>query len=188
MIRIRIRIQKAFKPIVERHAIHVKRGRGFRRYEGRKYFFVFMLHSNFRLGLQKQRFCWHFYKIKHILILSCAYTDHKWPLRNFCYRNIRSVQISSKIIFLSFVNLRPFLHSDSEKNCSFSLVFSQPQKSENPILALLMVNINMLGEKTQWTVGHFCQCVVALWTHGNILSLQTLYILLFLHMKVKKGL
>ena len=68
-----------------------------------------------------------------------------------------------------------FCNSAFKKNGPLSLVFSQPQKSENPILALLMVNINMLGEKTQWTVGHFCQCGVALWTHGNILSLLTLY-------------
>ena len=90
---------------------------------------------------------------------------------------------------MPFINLCHFWNFASEKNCSFSLVFSQPQKSENPILALLMVNINMLGEKTQWTVGHFCQCVVALWTHGNILSLLTLYnvkFTLFFWMKVKK--
>ena len=82
-----------------------------------------------------------------------------------------------------------FCNFASEKYCSFSLVFSQPQKSENPILALLMLNINMLGEKTQWTVGHFCQCVVALWTHGNILSLLThnnVKFTLFFWLKVKK--
>ena len=87
------------------------------------------------------------------------------------------------------MNLCHFCNFASEKNCSFSLVFSQPQKCENPILALLMVNINMLGEKTQWTVGHFCQCVVALRTHCNILSLLTLYdvkFTLFFWMKVKK--